>query len=90
MKNKLSDLNNYLFEQIENLSDEDLKGDKLKQTIAKADKIAQIGQVIIENQKLQLNALKTAFDFGYKLPLKSMNLLLGTKTENGTNNDKEV
>lgn len=77
MKNKLTDLNNYLFEQIEILNDEDLTGDKLNAALAKADKIADISKVIIQNQALQLNAVKAAYDFGYKVKPEAMQKLLG-------------
>lgn len=90
MKNKLTDLNMLLFEQIEKLNDDSLNGDELERTIAKANKIADISKCIIENQKLQLNALKTAFDCGLKIPSQSMNLLLGTSNNKGTNNAEEI
>lgn len=78
MKNKLSDLNDYLFEQIENLCDEDLTGEKLEAAIIKADKIADISKVIIQNQALQLNAIKTAYDCGVQIKTDSMQKLLGS------------
>lgn len=90
MKNKLTDLNMYLFEQIEKLNDEDLSGDELASTIARADKIADISKVIIENQKLQLNAIKTAFDCGVEIKPQSMNLLLGTSEDKGIINAEKV
>lgn len=77
MKNKLSDLNDYLFEQIEKLNDDDLSGEQLQLVIAKANKIADISKVIIQNQTLQLNALKTAYDCGVEIKPQSMQKLLG-------------
>lgn len=42
MKNKLTDLNNYLFEQIERINEDDLNGEQLDKTIAKAEAITKI------------------------------------------------
>lgn len=59
MKNTLGDLNNHLFAQLERLSDEDLKGDKLQEEIERAKAINQTATQIINNGKLVLDALKT-------------------------------
>lgn len=82
MKNKLTDLYNYLFEQIEKLNDDDLTEKELEQTIIKASKIADISKVIIQNQALQLNAAKALLDYG-KISPEQFQLLIGTN-----NNEK--
>ncbi len=56
MKNKLSDLNNHLFSQLERLSDEDLKGDDLKEEIERSKAVKDIAQEIISGGKLALEA----------------------------------
>jgi hypothetical protein len=56
MKNKLTDLNNHLFAQLERLSDEDLEGDKLREEIERSKSVATIAQNIIANGKLLLDA----------------------------------
>lgn len=56
MKNTLGDLNNYLFEQIERLNDEDLTGDKLQQEICRSRTIASIAAQIIGNANTVLRA----------------------------------
>ena len=64
MKNKLTDLNNYLFEQIEILNDSDLKGDELESQLKKSDKITKIAQTIIKNNQVQFNAAIKAQEAG--------------------------
>ncbi|MBJ6971805.1 hypothetical protein JG635_09345 [Vibrio cholerae] len=56
MKNKISDLNNHLFSQLERLSDEDLKGDELKEEIERSKAVKAIAQEIISGGKLALEA----------------------------------
>lgn len=58
MKNKLIDLNNHLFAQMERLSDEDLTADKLTDEINRSQAIQKIASVIIDNAKLALDAHK--------------------------------
>ena len=58
MKNKLADLNNHLFCQIERLNNDDLKGEELKDEIAKADAMTRVAMTIIANGNLVLNATK--------------------------------
>lgn len=56
MKNKLSDLNNHLFAELERLSDEDLKEDKLLDEIERAKAITSVASQIINNANLALKA----------------------------------
>lgn len=57
MKNKLTDLNNYLFEQIERLNDDELSDEQIDQAIKKAEAITEISKTIIQNSALQLKAV---------------------------------
>ncbi len=58
MKNKLSDLNNHLFAQLERLSDEDLVNDesKLKLELQRTKCIKSVSQEIIATGRLALDA----------------------------------
>lgn len=56
MNNKLSDLNNHLFAQLERLSDEDLKGEELEKEIERAKAITAVSSQIIANGALALKA----------------------------------
>lgn len=55
-KNTLGDLNNHLFAQLERLSDEDIKGDALKEEIERAKAVSSIANQIISNGNLVLKA----------------------------------
>lgn len=56
MKNSLVDLNNHLFAQMERLSEEDLKGEKLQEEIARTKSITSVANSIIQNARLVLEA----------------------------------
>lgn len=58
MKNTLGDLNNYLFQQLERLNDEDLKGENLEIEIKRSKAISEIAKNIINNGSLVLAAKK--------------------------------
>lgn len=73
-KNKLSDLNNHLFAQLERLSDEDLEGDALEQEIKRAEAVCAVSSQIIENGNLVLRAEKMRQDYGSN-GMKSVGLL---------------
>ena len=64
MKNKLSDLNNHLFAQLERLGDEDIKGDDLKEEIGRALAVTNIAEQIISNGQLQVKACALAHEAG--------------------------
>ena len=58
MRNTLGDLNNHLFEQLERLNDEELKGEELKEEIVRAKSITDIAAKIIDNANTVLQAKK--------------------------------
>ena len=56
MKNKLADLNNHLFAQLERLGDEDLTAEQIEQEAQRGDAIVAIAEQIVRNADLQLKA----------------------------------
>ena len=72
MKNKLADLNNHLFAQIERLSDEDITGDKLNEEINRSKAITSVSKQIIDNACLALDAQKFRTEFAGRTELPEM------------------
>lgn len=66
MKNRLIDLNNHMFAQLERLGDERLSGDALKQEIERGKAIANVGRQVIDNARLALDAHRLEREFGGK------------------------
>lgn len=64
MKNKLTDLNNHLFSQLERLNDEEMSEEELNSEIKKAKAISDIADKIINNASLSLQAEKLKFEIG--------------------------
>ncbi|MDQ0254909.1 hypothetical protein J2S74_002291 [Evansella vedderi] len=62
MRNTMGDLNNHLFEQLERLNDEELKGEKLDEEIKRAKSVTAIASQIINNGNLVLQAEKLRND----------------------------
>lgn len=56
MKNKLVDLNNHLFGQLERLTEEDLSAEKIEQEVKRAEAIVAVSEQIIKNADLTLKA----------------------------------
>lgn len=56
MRNTLGDLNNYLFETIERLNDDELTGQALTEELQKAKAITNVAAQIINNGNLALKA----------------------------------
>lgn len=70
MKNKLTDLNNHLFAQLERLGDESLDSEKLKDEIARSKAITSVSSQIVNNARLALDAQIAVRDLqlGNRLP----------------------
>lgn len=64
MKNKLVDLNNHLFEELERLNNKELKGEELQEERERAKSMANIAQTIINNGELALKAQKHFDEYG--------------------------
>ncbi|QRN90266.1 hypothetical protein JRU67_09345 [Mammaliicoccus sciuri] len=58
MRNTLGDLNNHLFAQLERLSDEDIKGEELREEVNRSKAIMGIAKNIIDNGSLVLESQK--------------------------------
>lgn len=56
MKNRLSDLNNHLFAQLERLSEEDLTPEKIEQEVERARAIVGVSEQIVGAAALQFKA----------------------------------
>jgi hypothetical protein len=58
MKNKLTDLNNHLFAQLERLGDEELTGEQLTEEISRSKAVTGLASQIIANGTLVLKAVQ--------------------------------
>lgn len=63
-KNKLRDLNDHLFAQLERLADENLTAEQLESEVKRADAIVALADQIVGNADLQLKAAKLFADHG--------------------------
>lgn len=64
MKNRLGDLNNHLFAQLERLSEEGLSPEQIEQEVKRADAIVSVSDQIVGNAGLQLKAAKLFAEHG--------------------------
>lgn len=79
-KNKLTDLNNHLFAELERLGDEDLTGDELKEELNRAKGIAVISGQVIKNANTMLSAARF-FDDHMNDDIPTARKLLGVTPE---------
>lgn len=80
MKNKLIDLNNHLFEQLERLNDDDLSDETLSKEVKRAKAMEGIATSIIANAKLALESKRFAEEYGYELADEKLPEMLEQKS----------
>ena len=65
MKNTLTDLNNYLFEQLERINDDSLDPEQLERELRKTDSIVKVSEKIIQNGELAFKTMQHMDQYGY-------------------------
>ena len=80
MKNKLLDLNNYLFEQLERINDDSLTDEQLERQIKIAEVVNKTAENIIKNNDTALKAVSIASEYGYIVP-NQIRTVLGIEQE---------
>lgn len=63
-KNKLSDLNDHLFMQLERLGGEELTAEQIESEAKRGEAIVNVAEQIIKNADMQLRAVKILADHG--------------------------
>lgn len=78
MKNKLTDLNNHLFAQLERLGEEGLTPEKIEQEAKRAVAIVSVADQVVKNAAIQLQAVRLAVENGVKIdPMAHLPMLEG-------------
>lgn len=65
VKNNLTDLNDYLFETLERLLDDDLTEEQMQREIARSKAVTAVAETVIHNGELALNTMKHMNDMAY-------------------------
>ena len=65
MKNTLSDLNNYLFESLERLMDDDLTQEQIDKEVLRSKAVTSVAQTVIQNGELALKTMQHLNEYGY-------------------------
>jgi hypothetical protein len=80
VKNKLTDLNDHLFAQLERLSEEGLSQEDIAKEIDRSRAMVEVADAIISNADLQFRAVKLAADHGAKV-IPHLTMLPAAKRE---------
>lgn len=79
MKNKLADLNNHLFAQLERLGEEGLSAEAIAAEVERAGAITDVAEQIIRNVDVQLKAVQLLANHGDRF--KPMLTMLESKAD---------
>lgn len=66
MRNTLVDLNNYLFETLERITDDSLTEEQMQKEITRSQNVAKVAEAIIHNGELTLKTVEVLNEYGLK------------------------
>ena len=78
-RNKLTDLNNHLFEQLERLNDDELSAEKLDMEVKRAKAMSRIASDIISNAALAFEAQQYLDEYSGRVNVPEMIEVKGKK-----------
>lgn len=81
MKNKLNDLNDHLFAQLERLSDEELSEEDLAKEVSRTDALVKVSEQIIGNATLALRGAELLAEHGGKGSFEHLMPMLGSSAK---------
>lgn len=64
MRNRLINLNDNLFEQLERLNDESLTPEQLDMEIKRSKAMSEISKVIVDNMRVTVEGMKVVYEYG--------------------------
>lgn len=64
MKNKLTDLNDHLFAQLDRLGDKDISGENLDREVSRTDAIIKVSEQVINSASIALKAAELVAKHG--------------------------
>ena len=74
-------LNKMLFQQLEAVSNPDLSSEEFEKEKERAEVMAKLGKVMVENASVELKALETALEYGDKELITKSEMFLGAGNE---------
>lgn len=78
VRNKLIDLNNHLFEEMERLNDDEISDEKLTKEIKRTNAMVDLAEQIVNNAKVILDANKFKIEYSRSANVKVPEMLTGT------------
>lgn len=79
MRNTLTDLNNYLFETLERLTDDEMKEEQMQKEITRSQAVTSVASTIIQNGELALKTMKHLNEIGIETTEGSIPPMLEVK-----------
>jgi|CXWL01.1.fsa_nt_gi hypothetical protein len=81
MKNKLSDLNDHLFAQLERLNDEELTAEAIAKEVTRTDALVKVSEQIISNANMVLRGAALVAEYGGKDAFQHLLPMMGGSTK---------